>query len=90
MIERGGKQQLLSLTDDGRFGVYDGYELVEAGDFWDEDVKNKMGCENLKLKPKAVAWNKETNTLCAGFEQNIIIKMDLKNQSKEVLISGYQ
>lgn len=67
-IEKDGKTLLLSLTDDGRFGVYDGLELVESGEFWDEEIKNKLGCETIKLKPKAVTWNKETNIICAGFE----------------------
>ena len=44
-------------AEEGHVSLWKGQDLIEQWELMDEDLRAKLGTENLKLKPKAFAWN---------------------------------
>lgn len=76
----------MTIAEEGKINLWDGDELLDSLDIYDEDLKGKLGTEDLKLTPKTFCFR--DGVMVIGFEQNIIIKFNLDTNTREVLIAG--
>jgi hypothetical protein len=77
---------MLTLAEEGKASIWDGQDILDQIDLIDEDIKMRLGTERLKLKPKAYAFY--DGILVVGFEQNTIIKYNIEDNTKEIVIAG--
>ncbi len=66
MIERKGEELLYTIAEEGKLNFWSADKLVESFELFDDEVKSKLGSENIKMKPKAFACYKQTAII--GFE----------------------
>jgi hypothetical protein len=66
MMQRNGEELLYTLAEEGKLNFWNKDQLVEKFELFDDEVKSKLGSENIKMKPKAFACYNQTAII--GFE----------------------
>jgi hypothetical protein len=69
---------LVTLSENLKLTFWDGSEIVESIEIFDDEIKAELGVENLWFKPKALAYR--DGTFVIGFEQNLIVKVTPENK----------
>lgn len=65
-VERRGTPHLVTISEDEKITFWDGTEITEQIEIFDEEIKAELGVENLWFKPKAFAFR--NGTFIIGFE----------------------
>jgi hypothetical protein len=84
---RSGQKQMLTISNDGKISFWEGMDLIEQISLIDEEINQRLGTENLKIKVKAFAYS--NGILVVGCDNNLILKINLDEESREVLIASH-
>lgn len=74
-VNKGDQVLLMTIGDEGKISFWEDSKLVNQSEIIDEEIKYRLGSENIILSPRAHCYRE--GTLILGFEQNLIMKLSI-------------